>query len=219
MIIDVYWHKSTSSCPISFPLKRESLPGHEESSKSIWPRIITYTGGNAWIIYLERVLSDTSCSTLTWLLDLSAGARVAHAEQSRRGSILVRLQRANTPGPGDDSRVANPKSASRLQERKKRKEMLEKKRKWTARHFGKYPARIRVGYTIATTRSGGYRCQMVKWGHRLADRVRMKDREKKTYGKAYGETVFRWSPCTFFASFFNYSANKINQGQMCDPIK
>jgi len=53
----------------------------------------------------------------------------------------------------------------------------------------------------------------VKRGHRLADRVRMRTRERKAYGKACGK---RFSTNRY--ARFNYPADEVNRGQICDPV-
>jgi len=57
----------------------------------------------------------------------------------------------------------------------------------------------------------------VKRGHRLANRVRMRARERKAYGKACGK---RFSTNRFarYLHRFNYPVDEVNRGQICDPV-
>jgi len=57
----------------------------------------------------------------------------------------------------------------------------------------------------------------IKREHRLADRVRMRARERKEYGKACGKR-FSTNRCARYLHRFNYSADEVNREQICDPV-
>lgn len=49
---------------------------------------------------------------------------------------------------------------------------------------------------------------------RLVDRVRMRDRERKAYGKRFSIAIAAHVICIRF----NYPADEANRGQICDPV-
>lgn len=196
-----------------FP-RRESSPGHEVIEIDLTACSVS---GNAYIIYLEQVSSDTSCSTLTWLLDLSVtGRSVGWCTCCSCGTVRDRYQlaqRANTPVPGgDDGRVANScrKSANRLQEKAKT-ENDRAEEETNSATFRKLSGTNSIRLHSIDTRSESYQHQVVKRRHRLTGRVRMKHRERKAYGKACRKH-FSTGRCARY--LHRYLTDRINRRQI-----
>lgn len=110
-----------------------SATGHR--NRATWPPDVTrfrrkrmdYLSGTSAILRARRW---PGCST-----SRSAGARVAHAEQSRNGSILVDMPARERAGSRWRRWPCHPvhKSANSLREKKKERETKKKKRKRTSR--------------------------------------------------------------------------------------